>query len=123
MELLNHPNTFAVCLTHCYKCRKLKNDHPHLKTITIKNSIRGLGDIISIITYYLHIPHCSSCEKRRNILNEKFPLKCFIPLKRRFPNDKIHIRSIIKNNNVSKFPVIFNYNIENNTYTLLNIKN
>lgn len=121
MELLNHPNTFAVCLTHCYKCRIFKKQYPNVKIIELQNSIEGLGDIISIITYYLHIPHCTSCEKRRNILNEKFPLNSIIPIKNRYPKDKKHIRSIIEKNKVKKFPVIFNYNREQNNYTLLNI--
>ncbi|MEK7610350.1 MAG: hypothetical protein AAB468_01210 [Patescibacteria group bacterium] len=29
-----------------------------------------LGDMIAKITKILHLPHCSKCEKRRQILNE-----------------------------------------------------
>lgn len=110
MYINSHPKSFAVCVTHCYKCRIFKRKFPHARVIEIRNSIEGLGDIISIITYYLHIPHCSSCERRRNILNEKFPLKWLIPDSFRNPTDNMEVRDFLKKYKRVKYPLVFDWN-------------
>jgi hypothetical protein len=99
-----------ICLKFCYKCRNYKKLHPELEVIEIKNSVRGLGDLVSIITYHLHIPHCSGCERRRQILNKLFPLKWLIPRRFRYPADKRDIRKMLKEAKVKKFPVIWEKN-------------
>ena len=96
----------VICLSKCHKCRNFKRKNPNLKVIELKNSIEGLGDLISIVTYYLHIPHCSGCEGRRKILNKYFPLNKLIPKRFRYPLDNLNIRLLLKKLNVKKFPVI-----------------
>lgn len=103
----------VICLSFCYKCRNYKKLNPDIKSIKIRNSIKGLGDLISIITYYLHIPHCSNCERRRQYLNKILPLKWLIPNKFRHPQDNKEIRSILKSLKIKKFPVVFD--IKNKT--------
>jgi hypothetical protein len=118
-NLNNHDKTFAVCVTHCYKCRIFKKRHPKVHVIELRNSIEGFGDIISIIAYWLHIPHCAKCENRRNILNEKFPMTRIIPLEYRLPRDRMSIRRMIKKYKGTKFPLVFNWDTESRTYALL----
>ncbi len=97
-----------ITLEHCYTCRKiLKRLHiGHLEIVKLKNSIEGLGDIISIITYYLYIPHCNKCEQRRTLLNQWFPLKNIIKEKYRYPSDNQEVRKVIKHFNIHHFPLM-----------------
>jgi hypothetical protein len=119
MNINVNEKTFGICVTHCYKCRIFKKSHPEVKVIELRNSIEGLGDIISIIAYWFHIPHCANCERRRNILNDLFPLKWLIPASFRHPKDNKLIRILLKKYKTSKFPVIFNWDEDSKTYSLL----
>lgn len=109
-KLKTNKYSFVVCVTYCHKCRTFKKLHPEVNVIELRNSVEGLGDILSIITYALHIPHCFGCERRRNLLNDWFPLKSLIPQSYRIPEDKPRIRKVLKRLNIKKYPVLFRWN-------------
>lgn len=101
-------NVIGVCLKQCYKCREFTKKYSNLKCVYLDNPIEGWGDVVAFITFYLHIPHCSHCERRRVWMNDHL----YWPFKIKKPLDNLILRAALRRLRVKKFPVILTKDLQ-----------